>query len=139
MVRKYRHVYRRAAQHVRGTANGGSVYLHVTFPGAPHADGDGGLIYVNPGIFRLDPIIPTAAPAATPAPIAAPPKAGSGGGIPPWVWITLAALVVALAGLGGFMIAQRGRVVAPAAAAAGSSVGSPPPGESPEFLPPDVV
>ncbi len=48
-------------------------------------------------------------PAATPVPADAPSS-----GIPPWVWIAIAVLAVAVAGLAGFMVASRGRTPAPA-------------------------
>lgn len=170
--------------------NGGYVYLNVSFPGdvtdagnstqngnvngvgfvkwdmvnmtgAPDASGSGGLILINPGIFHLNPINPSAtpapsptqaapaapapqpvatvvvtpsakpSPAASPSPSASPSTSvvaaggGAGGstGTPPWVWITMAGLVVALAGVGGYMIATRGRAPVPATAG-----GSPDPG-----------
>jgi hypothetical protein len=80
-------------------------------------------------------ITPSAAPApspsasggASPSPtlttIAAP-SSGDSGGIPIAVWIVLAALVVALASVGGFLLAQRGRGAGVAVAAAGGSGGA---------------
>ncbi len=148
-----------------GTASGSgwAEWDLINMTGTPHADGYGGLIFIDPGLYHFDPIPispgPIATPAATPAPkpvvtvvvtpsaapspspsassaaspsptlttIGAPPSGGSGEGIPPWVWIALAALVVALAGVGGFLLSQRGRGAGVAAAAAGGSDTATPP------------
>jgi hypothetical protein len=172
-------------------SNGGYTYLQIGFPGAlkdagnaassgtssgsgwaewdlvnmtgtPYADGYGGLMFVDPGLFHFDPFGPTPGPVATPAPTPVPkpavtvvitpsaapspspsasggaspsptlttiaaPSSGGSGGIPAAVWIVLAALVVALAGLGGFMLSRRGQGAGVAAAVAGGSGGAVPP------------
>ena len=115
-------------------SNGGYAYLQVGFPGAlkdggnaaesgtssgsgwanwdlvnmtgtPHAEGYGGLIYINPGIFDFDLIPltpgPLSTPAATPAPVvtvvvtpspaASPSPSASGGATPSPTLTTIAA------------------------------------------------
>ncbi len=67
-----------------------------------------------------------ASPSPTLATIAAPSSGGSGG-VPLAVWIVLAALVVALAGVGSFLLAQRGRGAGVAEAVAGGSGEATPP------------
>jgi hypothetical protein len=123
-------------------------------------------------------VTPSAGPSPSPSESIAPspsptlttiaaPLSGGSGGTPVALWIVLAALVVALAGLGGFMLFQRGRAAGVAnAAAGGSGEATPPvagdvadtevmkavdpkavdpkpvdpkPGGSPKKLPPDVV
>ena len=64
---------------------------------------------------------PKASPSASPSPSPTPTAmaAGSSGGssgIPPWVWIVMGGLLAALAGLGGFMAANRAKVPTPAVA-----------------------
>jgi hypothetical protein len=85
-------------------------------------------------------ITPSAAPAPAPSPSAsggatpsptlttiAAPSSGGSGGVPLAVWIVLAALVVALVGVGSFLLAQRGRGAGVAAAVAGGSGDAVPP------------
>ncbi len=140
-----------AAQNGNTNGIGWAKWDMVNMTGSPYATGNGGLILINPGIFHLNPINPSATPApsptqAAPAPqpvttvvvtpsptssakpsaspsaspstsaVAAGGGAGGSTGVPPWVWITMAALVVALAGVGGYMVATRGRAPVPATA-----------------------
>lgn len=84
-------------------------------------------VVITPSAAQSPSPSPSASSGATPSPtlttIGAPSTGGSGDGIPPWVWIALAALVVALAGVGGYMLSQRGR---DAGVAAGSGGTTPP-------------
>ncbi len=62
---------------------------------------------------------PSASPSASPSPSVSAVAVGTTGGssgIPAWIWIAMAAMAVGLAGLGGFMVATRGRVPAPVVA-----------------------
>ena len=59
---------------------------------------------------------PSASPSLTVTAVAAPGTGGSGG-IPPWVFITGGLLLVALVGLGSYLLAMRGRTPALAGAA----------------------
>ena len=77
----------------------------------------------------------SASPSPSPTTIAAPHSGGSGG-IPLAVWIVLGALLLALVGVGSYMLAQRGRGAGVAVAAAGSGAATPAAGAAGAGTPP---